>query len=128
MGGSHQPWVTLRALPEQGLCSQPGNDPLRGRWEYVRRLIVKERVLAERGRSCQLCRFTFRTKQGHDYAEAHHIIPVSEHSLDNPDNLLVLCANHHRQLHYADVEWPEGLKRPPAVVINGGRYPIRWNA
>jgi hypothetical protein len=98
----------------------------RNRWEYARRQIVKERVLAERGRSCQLCGFTFRTTQGNDYAEAHHVIPVSEQKLDNPDNILVLCANHHRQMHYAAVEWPDGPKRPPVVLINGDRYPIRW--
>ena len=40
---------------------------------------------------------------------------------------VVLCTNHHRQLRYVAVEWPEGPKRPPAVVINGDRYPIRWS-
>jgi hypothetical protein len=39
----------------------------------------------------------------------------------------LVSANHHRQLHCAAVECPGGMKRPPAVVINGDRYPICWS-
>jgi predicted restriction endonuclease len=93
---------------------------------YVRSLAVKERVLAERGARCQVCGFTFRTKDGTDYAEAHHIRPVSAGGPDHADNILVLCPNHHRQLHRAEVTWPHGQSRPRGVVISGEAVRVRW--
>ena len=40
------------------------------------------------------------------YVETHHIIPVSELEQGSLGtlNLLTVCANHHRQLHYGDVK------------------------
>jgi len=99
---------------------------IRAKIEYVRSTTIKELVLAERGRSCQLCGFTFRTQHGIDYAEAHHIIAVSQGGPDHGDNILTVCANHHRQLHYADTNWPDGTCRPPVVVINGEPMRLRW--
>ena len=82
---------------------------------------VRDALLVDAMHRCCLC------PEHHDIVDAHHIVPVSENGTDDDWNLLVLCANHHRQLHYATVEWPEGTKRPPAVVITGDRYPIRWH-
>lgn len=49
---------------------------------------------------CQICDFTFRTASGKYYSEAAHIIPISTASkgVDSPDNIWILCANHHRML------------------------------
>jgi hypothetical protein len=49
---------------------------------------------------CQICNFTFRTGTGEFYSEAAHIIPVSsgKQGIDSPDNMWILCANHHRML------------------------------
>ena len=91
-----------------------------------RSVAAKEQAVAERGPSCQVCNFRFRKKDGNDYYEVHHVVWLSRDGSDDDWNLLVLCANHHRQMHYAAVEWPEGLKHPPVVLINGDRYPIRW--
>lgn len=38
---------------------------------------------------------------GSYYCEAHHIIPISENGTQVPENVIVLCANHHRMFHYA---------------------------
>lgn len=69
---------------------------------------------------CQICEaldmypYSFKKKDGTYYAEAHHIIPVSntEDSKLSVDNLICLCPNHHRQMHYGDVE----------VLINNDLY------
>jgi hypothetical protein len=49
---------------------------------------------------CQICNFTFQTGAGEYYSEAAHIIPVSSGKIgvDSPDNMWILCANHHRML------------------------------
>jgi hypothetical protein len=64
--------------------------------------IVKE--LKQKHKFCQICSFSFKKKDGSDYNEIHHIIPLSKNGKDKKINSLVLCANCHRQLHYADVD------------------------
>ncbi|RDY25836.1 EVE domain-containing protein [Romboutsia weinsteinii] len=64
------------------------------------------------GHKCQICDalgndpYTFKKKNGEHYSEVHHIIPVNniEETKLSVDNLICLCPNHHRQLHYGDVE------------------------
>jgi len=54
---------------------------------------------------CQICGYGFREKYGVDYAEAHHIIPFVESMNNNPENILILCPNHHRVIHKAGAEF-----------------------
>ena len=56
------------------------------------------------GSACQVetCRFTFRTRSGGSYCEAAHVRPLRgrQTGLDVPENILILCANHHKMLDY----------------------------
>ncbi len=97
------------------------------KWEGLRSKVLKEQVRAERGPACQLCGFTFRRSDHGWYSESHHVESISLGGQDHPDNLLVVCANHHKQLHYAEVSWPKGKRRPSEVVIAGELVAIRWN-
>jgi len=50
---------------------------------------------------------SFITKNGKPYMEAHHLIPLStqdyfDYSLDVDANIVCLCPNCHRKLHYGD--------------------------
>ncbi len=64
------------------------------------------------GYKCQICEvigntpYTFKKKNGEYYIETHHIIPVSdiENSSLSVENLICVCPNHHRQLHYGNVD------------------------
>lgn len=64
------------------------------------------------GYKCQICEvigntpYTFKKKSGEYYIETHHIIPVSdiENSSLSVENLICVCPNHHRQLHYGNVD------------------------
>lgn len=49
---------------------------------------------------CQICGFTFQMANGKYYSEAAHIIPISsgQAGVDSPDNIWILCANHHKML------------------------------
>lgn len=61
---------------------------------------------------CQICEalgenpYSFKKKNGEYYIETHHIIPVSDtkNSKLSVDNLICLCPNHHRQVHYGNVK------------------------
>lgn len=50
---------------------------------------------------CQLCEYTFQMDNGNYYCEAHHIKMLSKDGTQNPNNVIILCANHHRMFHYA---------------------------
>ena len=58
---------------------------------------------------CQLCtenqKMTIQKKDGTKYVEVHHIKNLSEEydeegTLDRLNNLIVVCPNHHKMLHY----------------------------
>lgn len=49
---------------------------------------------------CQVCDFWFLKKDNEPYFEIHHINPLLS---SNPKNLLVVCANCHKQFEYTDV-------------------------
>jgi len=63
------------------------------------------------GFKCQLCEALgmnpvgFLKKNGEPYVEAHHVMPVSQREIGSlaGSNVMTLCANHHRQMHYGGI-------------------------
>lgn len=76
------------------------------------------RELKERYKKCQLCGFTFKKKDGKNYVEIHHIIPLSKKGIDKKKNTLVLCANCHRKMHFADVSLSLYEKNDEIIINN----------
>jgi hypothetical protein len=64
------------------------------------------------GFKCQICEalglnpFGFLKKNGEPYIEAHHVMPVSQKEIGSlaASNVITLCANHHRQMHYGGID------------------------
>ncbi len=64
------------------------------------------------GFKCQLCEtmgrnpISFLKKNGDPYVEAHHVMPVWKKEIGSlsASNVMTLCANHHREVHYGDVQ------------------------
>jgi 5-methylcytosine-specific restriction endonuclease McrA len=50
---------------------------------------------------CQICDFTFLKKDNTPYFEIHHLNASQGH---HPKNLILVCANCHRQFEYANVD------------------------
>lgn len=50
---------------------------------------------------CQVCLFTFLKKDKNPYYEIHHLDSLLGH---HPKNLVLVCANCHRQFEFANVE------------------------
>lgn len=50
---------------------------------------------------CQLCEYSFKMDNGKNYCEAHHINKLSNNGSQSPENVIILCPNHHRVFHYA---------------------------
>lgn len=81
---------------------------------------------------CQLCdalgleAVGFLKANGERYVEAHHATPVSELEVGSlsATNIMVLCANHHRQMHYGNVS----IERAPTefvLTIDGKQISIK---
>lgn len=60
-----------------------------------------EYIKQTRGRKCQICQYSFIMDNGNEYCEAHHIQYLSENGSQSPENVILLCPNHHRMFHYA---------------------------
>ena len=73
---------------------------------------VGAHVKKANGFRCQICdamglnAIGFRKRSGEPYVEAHHVMPVSKGEIGSlaAANILTVCANHHRQLHYGQVD------------------------
>lgn len=79
---------------------------------------------------CQICGCEgFEKRTGGRYAEAHHLIALHELVPGSlvTDNILVVCANCHRKLHYADVEITDVSDTALDISINGTKYHVERN-
>ncbi|HBC3450905.1 TPA: HNH endonuclease [Vibrio parahaemolyticus] len=52
---------------------------------------------------CEKCKEKapfIKSSNGEPYLEVHHIIPLSQGGLDSPENVISLCPNCHREIHF----------------------------
>ena len=76
---------------------------------------------------CQIenCGFTFLKLNGEKYAEGHHLIPLAKGGNQGAENVVILCANHHRMLHYAKVEIGEILtSKKRSIFVNNEKLAL----
>jgi hypothetical protein len=75
---------------------------------------------------CQIkgCGFTFKKQNGEFYSEAHHLIPLSKGGTQEENNVIILCPNHHRMMHYADVEIGDFEQNGRKLRINADTHII----
>ena len=78
---------------------------------YIERGPIGSEVKKATNYKCQICQSLgmpakgFRKRSGVYYVEAHHVVPIAglvSGSL-SARNVITVCANHHRQLHYGNV-------------------------
>jgi hypothetical protein len=78
---------------------------------------------------CQIkgCGFTFLKGKGGSkgaYCEAHHLQGLADNGKDVPENVVVLCANHHRQFHFDDTKIIKRERKYLVVELSGKQYKI----
>jgi 5-methylcytosine-specific restriction endonuclease McrA len=74
---------------------------------------------------CQICNEEgFLQNNGKRYAEAHHIVELHKLIPGSfcSDNIIVVCANCHRKLHYANVSYISEYQGVISVFIMGTQY------
>ncbi|WP_176523383.1 HNH endonuclease [Bacillus wiedmannii] len=80
--------------------------------KYIERGTIAQKYKRKTGFKCQICDvlgfnpYSFKKTNGEYYVETHHVIPVSglQAGSLSANNLITVCANHHRQLHYGNVK------------------------
>jgi hypothetical protein len=77
--------------------------------QYIREIFVRNQRLVkkrkkERNYTCERCGYRppWNTSKGIPYVEAHHLIPLGDNGFDKMKNLIVVCPECHRFLHYAE--------------------------
>jgi len=79
--------------------------------KYIERGSIANRIKKLTNYECLICKaldensHSFKKRNGEYYIEAHHIEPVStlKKGVLSSANIITVCANHHRQLHYGKV-------------------------
>jgi 5-methylcytosine-specific restriction enzyme A len=79
---------------------------------FIERGSISSKIKKLTGFKCLICEklgqnpFSFQKTNGEYYIETHHVEPVANLKKGSLGvaNLLTLCANHHRQMHYGNVQ------------------------
>lgn len=98
----------------------------------IERGLIGQRLKRANDFKCQLCEalglnpIGFLKPNNEPYVEAHHATPVSELEIGSlsASNIMILCANHHREMHYGRVELERG-EREFIVKLDGETLRIK---
>lgn len=73
---------------------------------------------------CQICNTQIQIKNNNFYIEAAHIIPKAKKGNELPDNILILCPNHHKEFDLSDRVVISHTKKEIVFEMNGKEYCI----
>lgn len=72
-------------------------------YAYDRNPKVRAAVLTRAQGRCEYCgALGFLLPDGGRYLESHHIIALASHGKDTMSNVIALCANDHREVHFGE--------------------------
>lgn len=74
-----------------------------------------------RGYKCQICKMAIQKKDGNLYIEAAHIKPKSQQGPETPENILILCPNHHKEFDLGEREIITHTKEIIVFKLNGSK-------
>ncbi len=77
-----------------------------------------------RGFKCQICNTSIIKKDGSRYVEAAHITPKYKTGQETPDNIILLCPNHHKEFDLGNRQDINRTKEYVEFVLNGKKYKI----
>lgn len=88
------------------------------------------KLIAKRYGCCQIvgCGYSFpKGKNGKKggYCESHHLQNLADNGKDVPENIVILCANHHRQFHYNNAKAIKRNNKILTVELCGKQYQIK---
>ncbi|MET0272051.1 MAG: HNH endonuclease signature motif containing protein [Phenylobacterium sp.] len=110
--GGARAWDLKRLQAILDRCATSAPEVRERASRYIERGPVGDIVKQLSERRCQICMACgldgrgFKTRRGVDYVEAHHVVLVSTGGVGvlRPENVVAVCPNHHRELHYGRVQ------------------------
>jgi HNH endonuclease len=83
---------------------------------------VRDAVVLRSGGRCEYCKkLGFLKDDGEPYVETHHIIALAEEGADRISNVIALCADHHREAHFAAMR--SDLEQKFVLIVKGKAGP-----
>lgn len=69
---------------------------------YTRSDLIRDFALRVADGECQACHDSapFKNKSGKPFLEVHHLFRISDGGVDAPENVVAVCPNCHREIHY----------------------------
>jgi predicted HNH restriction endonuclease len=92
------------------------------RYKRDNKTIVQLKIL--RGYECQICHTTIKRKNNKKYIEAAHVLSKSKKGRESPENILILCPNHHKEFDYGELEILSHNKEQIHFILNGVEHKI----
>lgn len=68
---------------------------------------------------CQICGYSIQKKDGSKYIEAAHIMPKHKKGKENPENIILLCPNHHKEFDFGNLLISNHTKEEIEFSLNG---------
>lgn len=90
-------------------------------YERDNKTIATLKVLRD---ECQICGKFILKKNGDHYVEAAHIKGKSKGGPETPDNILILCPNHHKEFDLGNRNIISSSSKKIVFDLNGNRYDI----
>ena len=91
---------------------------------YKRKNLIINIIKERRDFKCQICGIKIKTKDKTFYIEAAHITRKSEGGSEMPDNIMILCPNHHKEFDYGDTSIIKRSKEQLVFKMNENEYKI----
>ncbi|HZK99691.1 MAG TPA: HNH endonuclease [Caulobacteraceae bacterium] len=89
---------------------------------FERDACVRRSALARAGGRREFCGAEgFRMINGAIYVETHHVVPLSEGGRDDPQSVVALCPNHHREAHHGNAR--DAFRDRLFSILRNGRAP-----
>ncbi|WP_324679878.1 hypothetical protein [Hymenobacter sp. GOD-10R] len=100
---------------------------------FIERGTIAAAVKRHTGYKCLLCEamglnpIGFIKTNGVPYVETHHVDPVANRATGalGLANIITLCANHHRQMHYGNVQLVKLTKTQFRFQVDGADFVIK---
>jgi predicted restriction endonuclease len=71
-----------------------------------------------------MCGTSILKKDGSFYVEAAHITEKKHKGPESPDNILILCPNHHKEFDFGNKKIIDRTKEKLYFELNGRKYNI----
>ena len=91
---------------------------------YLRDNKTIAQLKALRNYTCQICGTRILKADGTYYIDAAHITPKAQKGPELPDNILILCPNHHKEFDYGHLEIIEKDQKHIHFKLNDKEYDI----